>query len=332
MKATLETAGERLLIESALPWVSELVREGAGGELREPADAEPSVTVHVEKARGKFAVDGWDLLARGVWHRRGEVVVENACTSGFDLHVRHSNEQTSLTCRWNPPPRDRAAARVLRSRFHLLARAVLLQYPALWRAGLRGRAPLHASACETAARTSLVTAQSGIGRSTLLLDEVEAGARITGDNLGVGEGTTLWGLVEPMRVKNAGGRRMPHGRSETSLQDRAAALEPECLVVLVRGQGDQPSLTPCTREAAANALAASTYMAGELRRYWAFAATLAAGTGASPVHPPVATVASTFAATVPCFTLALGREHGASLSELLASAAFVRRDPRGRAA
>ena len=66
---------------------------------------------------------------------------------GFDLRLRCGPEGVELTYRWRPPARDRAAAWALRSRFHLLARAVLMQYPALWWAGTRGRAPLHASAC-----------------------------------------------------------------------------------------------------------------------------------------------------------------------------------------
>jgi hypothetical protein len=58
-------------------------------------------------------------------------------------------------------------------------------------------------------------------------------------------------------------------------------------------------------------------MAGELRRYWPFAATLTAGTGIGPAHPPVGEVASTFASGRPTFLLALGEERGVCLSELL---------------
>jgi hypothetical protein len=61
-------------------------------------------------------------------------------------------------------------------------------------------------------------------------------------------------------------------------------------------------------------------MAGELRRYWAFAAALAAGTDVGPPHPPVEQVARTFADSLPCFTLALGRASGACLGQLLETA------------
>lgn len=319
MNGHLETAGECLAVSSALDWVGELIAEASGPELRAGEPAGPTVRVQVEAASWPFGTRRCELLARGVWRRSGTVVVENVCTAGFDLHLDCRGAVPELTYRWRPPTRDRVAARLLRSRFHLLARAALLQYPALWWAGTRGRVPLHASACGSRS-VALLTAQSGIGRSTLVLAETQAGAQATGDNLGVGDGTMLWGLVEPARVTGGGGRRMPHGREELSLPGRVEALEPDCLVKLVRGSGDAPRLESCSADEAARALVTSTYMAGELRRYWSLAATLAAGTGRGPAHPPVTEVAAAFAASLPCFSLALGREAGPSLGELLESA------------
>jgi len=319
VNAVLASAGEHLSIKSSLEWVSELIAEGANQELTEGEDREPSVRVHVEAVRRPFATRGWEFFARGAWRRGGEVVIENACTAGFDLHLRCAGDRADFTYRWRPPARDRAAAHVLRSRFHLLARATLLQYPALWRAGLRRRAPLHASACVSAGSAAMLTAQSGVGRSTLVMHELDAGGRATGDNLAVGDGTTLWGLIEPVRVKGGSGRRMPHGRHERSLPNRLTSVEPDCVVVIVRGDGQAPSLSRCGSQAAANALVSSTYMAGELRRYWAFAAALAVGTGVGPVHPPVERVASDFTANLPCFSLGLGPAPGAYLFDLLAN-------------
>jgi len=166
MRSFLDTAGERLEIECSLPWVAELIAEGSAGELRRVEASDASVRVRVESDRHVFQTDGWQLLTRGAWRRGTEIVVENVCTAGFDLHLRCTPGVAEFTYRWRPPPRDRIAARVLRSRFHLLARAVLMQYPALWAAGIRGRAPLHASACIAGGSTPLVTAPSGIGRST----------------------------------------------------------------------------------------------------------------------------------------------------------------------
>ncbi len=317
MRGCLDTAGERVAVACALPWVADLVAEGAGGELQDGAPGQASVHVTVESERRPFAVDGWEPLTRGAWTRGREVVFENACTTGFDLRLACTPEQVSFTYRWRPPARDRAAARLLRSRFHLLARAVLIQFPALWWAGTKGRAPLHASACATEHATPLLTAPSGIGRSTVTVRELEAGGMATGDNLAVGDGATIWGLVEPLRVDGGGGRRMPHGRSETVMAGRADALTPDSLVVLRRATRDEAGLATYDPEAAARSLATSTYMAGELRRFWAFAATLAAGTGAGPAHPPVWEVASAFAARLPCFVLNLGTPAVARVSELL---------------
>lgn len=313
----LATAGESLAITSSLDWVSELIAEGAGAEFETTAAADATVCVDVEANGEPFTNDdGWELLSRGAWQRGGEVVLENVCTSGFDLHLRCESGRATFTYRWRPPSRDRVAARVLRARFHLLARAALLQYPVLWWAGTQGRAPLHASVCTSPAGPALVTAQSGVGRSTLVMAETRAGASTTGDNLGVGDGTSFWGLAEPVRVKGGTGRRMPHGRQETVLPNRIAALDPACVVVLVRGAGEAASATECDPELAARALVTSTYMAGELRRYWSFAAALAAGTSIGPPHPPVAEVAAGFVESLPCFSLALGRTPRACLAEI----------------
>jgi hypothetical protein len=71
---------------------------------------------------------------------------------------------------------------------------------------------------------------------------------------------------------------------------------------------------------AARYLTAGTYMAGELRRYWAFAATLALGTGVGESHPPVQQVAGTLSTRLPCVRVALGSRPGAPLRELLEAA------------
>ena len=317
MHSLLVTAGEHLALECDLPWAAELIAEGAAGQLRNEKGREAQVHVRVEANREPFGTRGLELLARGSWRGEGMVVLENVCTTGFDLHLRCTGRLAEFTYRWRPPIRERAIALLLRSRFHLLTRAVLLQYPVLWWAGGRGRAPLHGSGLAIGGSSPFVTAQSGIGRSTLLLHELEAGARITSDNLAVGDGETVWGLVEPLRVRGAGGRRMPHGRSERSFAGSLQALKPDSLVVLRRGSANEPSLLPCDAVSAARSLAASTYMAGELRRYWGFAAALSAGTGFGAVHQPVEAVASAFAAGLPCFTLALGTRPAAHLSRLL---------------
>jgi hypothetical protein len=320
MRAYLDTAGERVAIDCAPRWIARLIAEGAAGRLRDGDCRGATLRVRVEATRRPFATRGWEPFTRGGWRRDGEVVVENACTAGFDVHVGCAGDVPELTFRWRPPPRDRCAAWVARSRFHLLARAVLIQYPPLWWAGTRGRAPLHASACRTAGATPLLTAASGVGRSTLLLCELEAGERATGDNLAVGDGRSVWGLVEPLRVAGGNGRRMPHGRREAPLRGDAGGLAPDCLIALERGQDGGGALQPCSSEVAARSLVTSTYMAGELRRFWTFAATLAAGTGVGPAHPPVGEVAAAFAARLACMRLTVAHVRGRRLGELLATA------------
>jgi hypothetical protein len=322
MQAGLHTGGERVAVDCALGWVAELIAEAVGTELCEPP-RDASVTICVEATRQPFTTSGWTLLTRGVSYRGGEVVLANACTAGFDIHLRPVADRVELTYRWRPPARDRATAVAFRSRFHLLARAVLLQYPVLWWAGTRGRAPLHASAFSARGSTPLVTAAGGIGRSTLVLHELNDGATATGDNVSVCDGTTVWGLVEPLRVAGASGRRMPHGRSETMLKRRAQALVPDSLVVLQRGR-DGARLEQLDPDAAARCLVTSTYMAGELRRYWGFAAVLAAGTGIGPAASPVTEVATSVAETVPSFALALPSTGGTRLSQLLVESEVAR--------
>jgi len=313
----MDTAGERLQIECELPWVAQLLDEGAAGVIQPIRAAGATVTVRVEAERRPFETAGWHLLTRGARASRSEVVVENVLTSGFDMRARCVDDRAEFTLRWRPPTRERVVARALRSRFHLLARAAVLQYPVLWWAGVRGRVPVHASVCTTGSRTPLIASPSGIGRSTLVAAEIEAGGVATGDNLAVTDGTTVWGLVEPVRMSGLAGRKMPHGRGEAPLAARAESLAPDAIVVMSRGDAHLAQMNGCSAETAARSLVTSTYMAGELRRYWAFAATLAAGTGAGPAHPPVADVAEHLAAALPCYALALGEARSPKLAELM---------------
>jgi hypothetical protein len=252
------------------------------------------------------------------------VVIGNACSSGLDLQVTVGEPTVEMVARWRPSSTGRAAAAVLRARARLLLRAVLLQYPALWRGQLRGRAPLHASVCGLGGdgRTVMLAGPGGVGKSTLVYGELLAGAASTCDNLCVSDGRDAWGLLEPLRlptgVHQGGGRRMPHGRREVAWPRRTDEMRPGLLVVVSRGG---PAVTSCEPELAARYLTAGTYMAGELRRYWSFAATLALGTGLGCSHPAVEAVADQLSRSVPCLRVALGDQPGAPLRELLAAAA-----------
>ncbi len=326
MRATLSTAGERVEIACAHRWLSGVLAEGLSGEPAAPGGA-AGVRITVQDTAAAFSTAGWELLTRDAWRRPGEVIVRNACSSGLDLLVSTTGDALEVTARWRPAATGRAAAALLRARARLLIRAVLLQYPALWQAQQRGRVPLHASVCTAGpGRAVLIAGPGGIGKSTLVNAELNRGGTATSDNVCVSDGQDAWGLLEPRRVPAAGphagaatGRRMPHGRREAPWPSRAGQLSPGLLVVLRRGAGG-PAATACPPEDAARYLAAGTYMAGELRRYWAFAATLALGTGAGQPHPAVAEVAGALAGRLPCTQIILGDRPGATLDSLLGAA------------
>jgi hypothetical protein len=316
MRAALHTGGEVVGIECDVPRLSELIREGADDYLASTAP-HPTIIVRVEADRASFPTAGWAVLTRDAWHRNGEVVVRDVCTSGLDMYARITAGVPELVFRWRPPSTTRAAGAVLPARARLLARCVLLQYPALWWAGTRERVPLHASVVDTGSKVVLLAGPSGVGKSTLVAAELDAGARATSDNLCVTDGYAAWGVVEPLRFDRAEGRRMTHGRREARLGTRATSLLPTVVAVLRRGTDAHPSVVPCDSRVAGRALAAGTYMAGELRRFWPFAATLAAGTGMGPVHPPVAALARVLADRAETFEVVLARAPGARLTQLL---------------
>jgi hypothetical protein len=326
MRARLLTAGERVDVSCAVPWLADVLAEGAAGQLTDGDGTPPDVRVSVERGSAPFDVAGWPVLTRGAWCRPGRVVLSNACSSGLDLHVTAAGQAVEVVARWRPPGTVRAAAAVLRARARLLLRAVLVQYPALWRSQQRGRAPLHASVCGLAGaggRTVLLAGPGGVGKSTLVHGELLAGAISASDNLCVSDGRSAWGLVEPLRlpagVHGGKGRRMPHGRREAAWPRRADRLLPDLIVVLARG--GEPGVAAGDPALAARSLMAGTYMAGELRRYWSFAATLALGTGLGTPHPPVRETAEALGARLPCLRVTLGDRPGAPLRELLSAAA-----------
>jgi hypothetical protein len=315
---TVDTAGELVEIDCALGWVDELLAE-AIGDLGRSGVGSPTVGVRVERSREAFPVRGWEPVTRGAWRQGTRVVVANGCSSGFDVHLECSGERADFTYRWRPPARERVAARLLPARFHLLSRAVLLQYPAIWWASTRSRAPLHASVCTAGGVGCLLAGPGGVGKSTLLQLELEQGGHAACDNLCVSDGVIAHGVVEPLRVEGGTGRRMPHGRREAVLGRRVPALQPERVLVIRRGLGEAGTVRRCDPAEAARSLTAGTYMAGELRRFWGFAATLALASGVGPAHPPVAEIAGDLCRRLPCLQVDVPARPGPSLGELLAN-------------
>jgi hypothetical protein len=145
VRGVLRTAGVAIELTCAHHLLSGILEEGAAGQLSRAGGADPDIHVTVERSSVPFDTAGWDVLTRGAWRRRGQVVIRDACTSGVDLLVTAAGPMLDVVARWRPPPVGRAASVVLRARSRLLLRAVLLQYPALWWSQQRGLAPLHAS-------------------------------------------------------------------------------------------------------------------------------------------------------------------------------------------
>lgn len=321
MRAEFVQAGNSVYVDCRSAIVDRIIEEACGASLHPGiATGEPDIHLVVEDTTEAFALDGWSPLTRDAYHRAGDVVLHNACGSGFDLRVLVSPHlpyaRIRIEARYRPPRRERVAAWALRSRFHLLARAVLLQFPPMWVAGTRGRWPLHAAAVHLDGVTPLLVGPGGVGRSTLLLEALREGGQACSDNLCVSDGEVVHGVVEPVRVAGAGGRRMPHDRGELALPNRVGALRPDRVVVIRRVPGRAASVRPISARRAADVLVGGTYMAGELRRYWPFAATMAMGTGRGPMHPPIATLAAAFA-RFPCLEITLGDLPAPALHDLV---------------
>lgn len=236
-----------------------------------------------------------------------------------------------ITARYRPRPATRAANVLLASRFRLLATQTLVHYPALWWASLRGRVPLHVSVTSGADGVTMIAGPGGVGKSTLLAAGLPYGEIATADNVCACDGHTAYGLVEPLRVPagpgaagrlggppGPGGPAAPHSRIEVPLAGRVPALDPDRLVVLRRAAvGERPGIRPLPAAEAARELVAGTYMAGELRRFWPFAATLALATGLGPAHPDVPGVATALATRLPCLEIRVAAGSVAPISELL---------------
>ena len=315
------TAGERVLVDCDIPWLSTLLADAAAGELSEADASDETVRLQVQADRRPFDRDGWALVGRGAWAAPPRALIEDACSSGFDLRVDPRGSVLHVTARYRPAPRTRAANMLLGTRFRLLAAQTLLHYPALWWASVRGRVPLHVSVTASAGGVTMIAGPGGVGKSTMLSAGLKRGEIATADNLCACDARIAYGVVEPLRVADGRGRAAAtHGRSEYALPGRVPSLEPDRLVVLRRAAGPRASAGPLSSAEAARELIAGTYMAGELRRFWAFAGTLALATGIGPAHPDVCGIAVSLADRLPCFEVRMAHGSPAPIGELLSLA------------
>jgi hypothetical protein len=311
---SVETAGETLAIRWDHQRMADLVERAVGAALIDSSPAEPTVSLDLSSATEPFDLSSLRPVTRDAWSDGTRTVLRNACGSGFDLQVTVSDQQLGVSARYRPSKSLLAANNLLRSRFRLLAGQTLIHYPALWRAGWRGRVPLHAGVLDTVAGLPLLAGPSGVGKSTVVAAAVAAGASATSDNLSCGDGAECFGVSEPRRLTGLGKARTSHGRSDASFTGRVASLSPDRVVVLERGQNT--CVEAAKPDEAARALVAGTYAAGELRRYWQFAATLALATGVGPAHPAVSEVAAAYTDRLPCVRARIGDGDRISVAEL----------------
>ncbi len=318
------SAGEYLEISSHHAWIGQVLEEGAGGQLSSEAESDVTVQIEVESSPQPFDTSGWEVLTRDSWRHQEQVMIANACSSGLDLLMKPVGQHLEVIARWRPNLKVRGAAALLRSRAHLLIRSVLLHFPALWWSQQRGRAPLHASVCTVgqAGPTVLIAGPGGIGKSTLIQTQLARGGRSTSDNLCVSDGFTAWGVLEPRRIPStlngsAGGRRMPYGRKEAEWSNRVDYLSPDLLLVLRRDGSTATGAKPCDPRDAARFLTAGTYMAGELRRYWSFCATISLGMGLGEIHPAIERVSQAISSRIPCVDLVLGTGPDVDLEDIV---------------
>ncbi|NUO90678.1 MAG: hypothetical protein HOQ18_07620 [Dermatophilaceae bacterium] len=259
------------------------------------------------------------LVTRGAWTDGHEVILQDACSSGLDLVLHPREACLQVVAHPAPDWRHRALGLAAPDRRLLLHRAALLQFPALWWAGVHGRVPLHVSAAVVAGHGVVLAGPGGVGKSTLIATLDAATGAPVSDNLCTSDGSALQGLLEPARTDIGTGRRMPHGRRESGWLRHVDGATPSTLLVLRRADDDTPDpvvrhLDPAT---AAREIVGGTYAAGELRRYWTFAATLALATGRGPAHPPVAKVAELLTRRLPAYEVRLPNRPGVTLEELV---------------
>jgi hypothetical protein len=328
MSVQCRTAGLVVQVESVSPRWSAFASEACAGQelAHQTSDDKVDVSVLVSDSARPFDRSGFAPLTRGAWANGRSVILEDACGSGADLCVSVREHGIDVVARIRPTWRHQGLGYLDRSRQVLLHRAALVQYPALWWAGVKGMAPLHVSAAVVDGEAVVLAGPGGVGKSTLIAGVAANRGVPVSDNLCVSDGTLVHGLLEPARGAGGRGRRMPHGRRESTWAARTASVHPDRLLVLRRGAGTDAVVRPVAAPAVVRELVAGTYAAGELRRYWAFASTLALGTGAGPAHASVDGAAQLLATATPAFEVVLPATPGVTLAELLDRARATQAD------
>ena len=335
----LESAGQRLAVLDGVGPFRAAIAAAAGMTYAEPhpAPGPPDLTHHLEPGRGCFPTQGMSPVTRGVWaDDSGTTVVDSVGGSGFTQLWSVEEDHLRIRTRWAPSRTEWAASSALRARFVALRAQVLLHYPVLWWAAVKGMAPLHVSVLELDGVTVLLAGPGGVGKSSLVARELVAGASAVCDNLAVSEGETVYGVREALRLPResalaVGGRKTTHGRLEQRWHGRVSSLRPDVVVAVSRGTGPRSSVAAISADEARHALVAGTFGAGELRRFWSLAAMVSLGTRQGPAVAPVESVAARLTDRLPCYRLDLGAQAGPPLRVMLADQLLqLRREGVGR--
>jgi len=320
MSLTCRSGGLTLAVDAPRgPWRKRVAEAFAGQAMEGMPETPTDIYVRVELGAGPFSLHHMDPLTRGAWAGAGCVVMEDACASGLDLRISTDSDCLAVVARPRPRLTQRGLKLLAPARTQLLWRAALLQYPVLWWAGVKGGVPLHVSALSVNGEAVVLAGPGGVGKSTLMAGATRTGAQAVSDNLCVCFGSTLYGVLEPLRAEGGTGRRMPHGRRESVWTARLERIEAGRILVLCRGSESEVAMVPLRGADAARVIAAGTYAAGELRRYWAFASTLALGTGLGPAHAPVVACAGDLVRGIPCTLVQLPAIPGPGLADLIAT-------------
>src|SRR5258707_12828417 len=96
------TAGERVLVDCAVGWLSTLLAEATAGELAMAAASDETVRLEIQAGRRPFDRGGWTLIGRGTWAAPPRGLIEDARSARFHLPVRPRRPGLAVSARVRP--------------------------------------------------------------------------------------------------------------------------------------------------------------------------------------------------------------------------------------
>src|SRR5260221_1741968 len=103
------TAGERVLVDCAVGWLSTLLAEATAGELAMAAASDETVRLEIQAGRRPFDRGGLTPIGRGTWAAPPRALIVDACLSRVDLHVQPPGPGLQAATRFRPSPRTLTA-------------------------------------------------------------------------------------------------------------------------------------------------------------------------------------------------------------------------------